>query len=262
VRDYDTDYRYADVINRRARWGVLVVVALLLGVAWAGTANQDDGPPPSVLAGQLLVSPLPVGASSTTSIPRSTTTLRAVASTNAAVTTSTVPATTTTQPTTTTTVRAPRTTTSTTTTTTTVPPTTTTTTVPPTTTTTIPPTTTTTTTVPPTTTTTIATRGTIHIHDLKGDAKGGDDEPYARIEVQIRNDKGRNQRGVLVTGRFSDGLVGVVAGTTSNKGTVIFESGIVDTDSITFTVIDLAHPDYTYDPDANRRGPSVTVEFD
>lgn len=260
MRDYDTDYRYADVINRRARWGVLVVVALLLGVAWAGSANQDDGPPPSVLAGQLLVSPLPVGASSTTSIPRSTTTLRAVASTNAGVTTSTVPATTTTQPTTTTTVRPPRTTTSTTT-TTTVPPTTTTTIPPTTTTTTVPPTTTTTTTIPPTTTTTIATRGTIHIHDLKGDAKGGDDEPYARIEVQIRNDKGRNQRGVLVTGRFSGGLVGVVAGTTSNKGTVIFESGIVDTDSITFTVIDLVHPDYTYDPDANRAGPSITVKF-
>ena len=79
--------------------------------------------------------------------------------------------------------------------------------------------------------------------------------------MQIRNDKGRNQRGVLVTGRFSGGLVGGVAGTTSNKGTVIFESGIVDTDSITFTVIDLVQPDYTYDPDANRAGPSITVKF-
>jgi hypothetical protein len=57
-------------------------------------------------------------------------------------------------------------------------------------------------------------------------------------------------------------LTGFVAGTTSNKGTVIFESGPVDADEVTFTVINLIHPEYRYEPDDNRRGPSVTVEFD
>jgi hypothetical protein len=43
---------------------------------------------------------------------------------------------------------------------------------------------------------------------------------------------------------------------------VTFESGIVEGESVTFTVTDLSHPDYTYAPGDNRRGPSVTVEFD
>ena len=130
------------------------------------------------------------------------------------------------------------------------------------TTTTVPPTTTTSTTVPPKTTTTVAASGTIHIHNLKGDARGDDDDPYARIEVQVRNDDGRDQAGVLVSGRFSSGEVGAVSGTTGRRGRVIFDSGPVDTDTVTFTVTDLTHPEYRYEPDDNRRGPSVTVGFD
>ncbi len=104
--------------------------------------------------------------------------------------------------------------------------------------------------------------GTIHIHNLKGDDKERDDDPYAKIEVQVRNDDDDNQRGVLVTGRFTGGYAGLVSATTNRKGKVVFESGTVEGDSVTFSVLSLRHPDYLYAPKDNRRGPSVTVEFD
>jgi hypothetical protein len=104
--------------------------------------------------------------------------------------------------------------------------------------------------------------GTIHIYDLKGDDKGDDDEPYAKIEVKVRNNANRDQSGVLVVGRFNAGRPQQVSGTTDKKGKVRFESGIIASDEVTFTVVNLVLEDYAYAPEDNRRGPSVTVEFD
>lgn len=273
MRDFDSHYGYADSVNRRARWGVVITVLLVSGIALAsGATGGGDGPPVSVLSSGLANSFRdPVGVSATTTTSRAleiraddtTTTVQEPTTTTqppTATTSSTRP------PATTTTTRPAATTT--TSTTTTVPPTTTTTTttttLPPTTTTTVPPTTTTTTTVPPSTTTTTVPpiADTVHIHDLKGDDKERDDDPYAKIEVRVRNNDSKNQRNVLVTGRFSGGYNGLVGGTTNNKGKVIFESGTVTGETVTFTVINLVHPRYVYAPDDNRRGPSVTVEFD
>jgi hypothetical protein len=249
VRDYSSHYGYADSINRNARWGVLVVAILVVGIAYASNATGgDDSPPVSVLS--LAVTPT----TSTTLPAEDTRAATGVDELNPAAlrtTTTSLPPTSTTSttrpPDTTTTTRATTTTTAT---------------VLPTTTTTVPPTSTTTT-VPTTTTTTVSPIvGTVHIHDLKGDARGGDGERYARIEVQIRNGRDRNQRGVLVVGRFDTGEPQLVSGTTNNKGTVIFESGVVDSEAVTFTVVDLILENYAYAPEDNRRGPSVTVEFD
>ncbi|NNL13409.1 MAG: hypothetical protein HKO82_06955 [Acidimicrobiia bacterium] len=276
MRDHDTDYRHADaVINRRARLALLIIGAVVLGVTWAGGAmeSSDSSPVVTVLAAEVTLPSPSEPARTSVSVPDQQTVPAAEpdsAGANLAPTTTTTAVATTTSssltPTSTTTTRSRPTSTTTTipatTTTTTTVPTTTTTTVPSTTTTTTVPPTTTTTTVPSTTTTTIPTLGTIHIHNLKGDAKGDDDEPYARIEVQVRNDDGRDQEGVVVVGRFSSGDVRVVTGTTGKRGRVIIESGPIDTDTVTFTVIDLTHPEYRYEPDDNRRGPSVTVGFD
>lgn len=268
-------YGYADAVNRRARIGVVLIVVLVVGIAWAANAvGSDDSPPPTVLAAELIVpeSTIAVTVTTTTLAASSSSSTLPASTTGSTSTTTTLPdsTTTTTRPTTTTTRLAttttrPTTTTSTTT-TTTLPPTTTTTT----TSTTVPPTTTTTTTtIPPTTTTTSTTTttlpeplGTIHIYDLKGDDKDDDDRGnYARIEVVVRNDDDRNQRGVRVIGRFSGGYVGDVAGVTNNKGKVIFESGTVTGDTVTFRVTNLTLPGYVYAPEDNRRGPAVVVDF-
>ncbi len=279
VRDYDSQYGYADSVNRRARIGVLVVIALVVGIAWAantvGPEGSSDSPPPTVLAGvltsaqaaiEIAAAPttvladqqadIPDPPSSTVPTPSSTlATPPLTTTTPPPATTTTRPATTTTRPrttTTTTTTLPPTTTTST---TTTVPPTTTTTTVPPTTTTTVPPTTTTTTIPAPT--------DTIHIHDLIGSDREDDRGPYARVEVKVRNHKGRNQGGVRVVGEFTGGYQGTVEGITNGRGKVIFESGSVDDDDdVTFHVTNMTHPDFVYAPEDNRRGPSITVEVD
>ncbi len=104
--------------------------------------------------------------------------------------------------------------------------------------------------------------GTIHIHDLAGEGTEDGDGWYATIEVRVRNDAGRNQRGVVVSGRFTGGVTQLVSGSTNPRGRVTFESGPVDGASVTFTIIDLVHPDYAYAPENNRQGPSVTVEFE
>ena len=78
----------------------------------------------------------------------------------------------------------------------------------------------------------------------------------------MRNDDGEDQRGVVVTGAFSGGYRGPAVGVTGGNGRVVFESGTVVGDSVTFRVINLTHPDYVYEPEDNRRGPTVTVEFD
>jgi hypothetical protein len=104
----------------------------------------------------------------------------------------------------------------------------------------------------------------VHIHDLKGSDKNRNGGWYARIEVQIRDQAGENQSGVLVAGRFSGAYSELVTGTTGRRGKVVFESATIGDDdpSVTFTVVGLEHPDYVYAPEDNRRGPSVTVEND
>lgn len=86
----------------------------------------------------------------------------------------------------------------------------------------------------------------------------------ARIVVKVKNEDGKNQRGVQVSGTFSGDFTGNVVEVTNNKGSVTFQSDKMDDDEavIRFMVTHLAHPDYTYDPAANVEGPSVVVEFD
>lgn len=292
MRDYDKNYGYADVINRRARWGVLLIVAVVFAFAYATNAMEDgdeENPSVTVLSAELLTgrpatdggltaitvpptqppaedqpeqAPLAVIGDTTTTVPATTTSTAPAAATS--TTTTSTSSTSTTVARTTTTTRVPPPTTSTTrvppTTSTTVSSTTTTTVRPPTTT--LPPPTTTTTLPSTTTTTTVPAIDTIHIHELKGDDRGDDEEPYARIEVKVRNQDGDEQEDVQVLGRFSGGYTGIVSGTTDDKGRVRFESGTVEGDSVTFTVLNLVHTDYVYAPEENRRGPSVTVEFD
>jgi hypothetical protein len=256
VRDYDSHYGYADSVNRRARWGVAIVLVLVFGLAYASSAiGGGDTPPVSVLSlGVTGSAPATLVVTPTTSTSLADGTEAAPSIDDANPTALRTTKTSQLPPSTTSTTR-PRATI------TTTQPATTTTTIPPTPTTTVPPTTTTTSTS--TTTTTLPPIvGTVHIHDLKGDDKGDDDEPYAKIEVQVRNDESRNQGGVLVVGRFSAGDLRQVSAITNNKGKVTFESGIVGSDSVTFTVVDLVLEDYAYAPEDNRRGPSVNVEFD
>jgi len=258
VRDYDSHYGFADSVNRRA-FAVLAIGGLVLGVAFAaGALNGDQATPDvSVLASEIIPervelidvtvptvpSDQPAAAASSTTTT-TTTSPDTTTTTSPATTTTTRPPTTTTRPATTTT-------TSTTTTTTTVPPTTTTTTLPPTTTT----TSTTSTTLPP-------VFATIHLDRFRVDTKSGDDGDYAEIQVRVRNNDGQRQRGVLVLAQYKGGWSGLVSGTTNNRGDVVLASGPVKGESVTFTVLDLQHPDYVYAPEHNTIEPSITVFFD
>ncbi|MGI9649539.1 MAG: hypothetical protein ACR2OI_13590 [Acidimicrobiia bacterium] len=260
MRDYDSHYGFADSVNRRA-FAALLVGALVLGVAFAAGAlrGEEASPDVSVLAADVISERVEL--IDITAAPGEPNPEQAVAPTTTTVDRPITPASTTSSTTSTTTL--PATTTTSRPTTTTVPTTTTTTTtVPPTTTTTLPPTTTTTT--PPTTTTTTAPPviASIHIDRFRVDTRSDDDGSFAEIQVRVKNDTGQRQRGVLVLAQFKGGWSGLVSGTTNNRGDVVLNSGPVEGDSVTFTVLDLQHPDYVYDPEQNTVGPSITVTFD
>lgn len=270
MRAEDRQYRHADTVNRSARLGLLVLVALVVGAAFGiAELTGPSEPPPATILGAVITQPVP--ATTTTTAPsrlieseaprgpedprapdRSILQVATTTTTTVAPPTTQTPARRAVQPVTTTT-NAPATTS------TTLPPTTTTTT----TTTTLSPTTTTTT-IPPTTTTTTAVEPeqTIHLYRLKGSQRGSDESPFVRIEVQVRNDDGKNQRNVVVSGRFEGVYETTVTGTTNNKGKVIFETPRLSEGTLRFTITGLSHPDYAYAPSDNEAASSISFEIE
>ena len=294
-------YGYADDVNRRARLGILTLVALSAGAAFGfGALGTEPEPPqPTVLAliaapstttaetpappttqarppSFAVVAPTPpldpstpervTNTAGTTTTSTTTPPPPTTSTTQAPTTTTTArPTTTSTRPTTTTTIRPTTTTTRpkpTTTTTTTLPPTTTTTT-----TTTLPPTTTTTstttttTTLPPTTTTTVVVEEDTAHIHRLNGRQRGGNEPYVRFEARIRNEDNRNVRDAVVSAVISN--MGDVSATTNSRGWARFDTDeFPEGTAVTITITGISHPDYVYAPEDNVAGPSLTVTID
>jgi hypothetical protein len=244
MRDYDSHYGFADSVNRRA-FAILFVGTLVLGVAFGAGALRggcEADPPVSVLAADVIservelieipavpgpAEPEPAG----TAVPGGAATTPETTTTPASTTS--LPSTTTTRRPNTTTTRPP--------TTTTRPATTT--------------TTTTSTTVPP-------IIPSIHLDRLRADVKSGDGGSYAEVQVRVKNHLGQRGRGVLVLAQYEGGWSGLVSGTTNNRGDVVLASGLVEGESVTFTVLDLQHPDFVYAPEENAIEASIEIFFD
>ena len=279
-------YVTADTINRRARLGVVLLLAfcaVLVGLAALGDDDRDPQVLGSAVDGSS-VTMIPTPPSSTTTLlaaaddgplaagpgeglvavveePAATTT-----TTEAVVTTTTGPSTTvspttTTAPAATTTTTSPVATTS-----TTVPPTTTTTPVPPTTTT-VPPTTTTT--VPPTTTTSSTTTTTtlpdlpgLKLREFEGHDHGDEDEWEAHIKVEIRDEDDEKVRFATVLIQWSGGQTGEARLVTKKDGKIDERIGPFSAESLTFRIGGVFLDGYRYEPSLNQVADTISIEVD
>ena len=103
---------------------------------------------------------------------------------------------------------------------------------------------------------------TMHLDSLQGKSisKGKKGWRKAIITVTINDEDENPVSNATVSGEWSGAASGRVSGTTGSGGTIEFRTDKVrDGNSVIFTVVDVTHDTYSYDPDANHNGNGVTV---
>jgi PKD repeat protein len=103
---------------------------------------------------------------------------------------------------------------------------------------------------------------TMHLDSLQGKSisKGKKGWWKAIITVTINDEDGNPVSNATVFGEWSGAASGKVSGMTGSGGTIKFTTDkMKDGNSVTFTVVDVTHDTYSYDPDANHNGNSITV---
>jgi hypothetical protein len=102
----------------------------------------------------------------------------------------------------------------------------------------------------------------MHLDSIRGQSisKGKKGWWRAITTVTITDGDGNPVPNTTVSGEWSGAASGRVSGITGSGGTIEFRTGKVrDGNSVIFTVVDVTHDTYSYDPDANHNGNSVTV---
>jgi len=74
-------------------------------------------------------------------------------------------------------------------------------------------------------------------------------EPWVRVRITLTGTGPR--RDILVTGRWDGAHTGTVSGLTAPSGRVTLFAPAISADSLTFTIVSVAHPDYSYQPALN-----------